>query len=239
MRAATLVLLCLTATAAGAADKASGRWQGAVQVPGHSLHATVDIDRDTHGAWSGSLIVPELAIANVPLADIAEHDGNLAFAINGALARPNDKPARFSGRVDGDVFAGTFTQAGNSAPFELHRSGSAQVVLPQPNASLPAAFAGIWTGEYELLGYARQVTVTFTPHAEAPGTATWVIVGKRHNDLPVDVIQQHGDFVRIESHAIGINFEGRLNRDAGEIRGTYEQGPIELPLVLKHTGSTP
>jgi len=76
-----------------------------------------------------------------------------------------------------------------------------------------------------------EVTVTFANHGTDPATAEFVVVGKKVNNLPVDLVQRDGDFVRIESHAYGISFEGRLHD--GALEGTYEQGPMEGPLVLK------
>jgi hypothetical protein len=63
-------------------------------------------------------------------------------------------------------------------------------------------------------------------------TAEFVIVGKKTNNLPIDLVTQEGDWLTIDSHEIGISYEGRLKKDSGEITGTLEQGPIEIPLVL-------
>jgi hypothetical protein len=229
-----IALLVLCYSTANASPSAAGRWQGIVQIPGLPIHATVDIDQDKSGAWIGSIIVPELAIKNVTLTDIALHDGALTFAIKGALAGPQDHPAAFDAHLDGvDVMTGTFTQAGNQAPFALRRTGTAQVDLPPRSTPVAKDMEGKWVGEHELMGYSRQVTVTFTNHGADPATVDWVIVGKKVNHLPVDFVQRDGDFVRIESHEYGINFEGHLR--GGELVGTYEQGPIEAPLVLKRS----
>ena len=233
MRYLTAVALAaLSAADANAAPSAAGRWQGVVQIPGLPLHATIDLDKDRSGAWIGSIVVPELAIKNVALIDIAPHDGTLTFAIKRALAGPQEPPATFDGRLEGtDVMTGTFTQAGNHAPFALRRTGAAQVDVPPRSTAVAKEMEGKWAGEYELMGYPRHVTVTFANHGAGPATVEWVIVGKKVNNLPVDFVQRDGDFVRIESHEIGINFEVHLRGD--ELDGTYEQGPVELPLVLK------
>ncbi len=227
-----VALVSLSAATANAAPSAAGRWQGVVEIPGLPLHATIDLDRDKSGSWTGSIIVPELVLKNVALTDITVRDGALNFSIKGALAGPQEAPATFEGRVEAtDVMSGTFTQAGNHAPFSLRRTGSAQVDLPPRSTPVAKAMEGKWDGEYELMGYPRHVTVTFKNHGADPATVEWVIVGKKVNNLPIDLVQLDGDFVRIESHEFGINFEGRLR--GSELDGTYEQGPVELPLVLK------
>lgn len=229
---AAVALVVLLAAHANAAPSVAGRWQGIVQIPGLPLHATIDLDQDKSGAWSGSIIVPELAIKNVALTDIAPHDGALTFAIKGALAEQGGPSATFDARLDGaDVMSGTFTQAGNHAPFALRRTGAAQVDLPPRSTPVAKEMEGKWVGDHELMGYTRHVTLTFANRGTDPATVEFVVVGKKVNNVPVDLVLRDGDFVRIESHAYGISFEGRL-RD-GQLEGTYEQGPMEAPLVLK------
>jgi hypothetical protein len=58
----------------------------------------------------------------------------------------------------------------------------------------------------------------------------FVIVGRKHNVLPVDLITQEGDLVTVDSHEIGFSFEGRL-RD-GKLTGVIRQAATETPLVL-------
>jgi hypothetical protein len=227
------MLLAAVVTLAAApafAAPAAGRWQGLIEIPELPLHATVDLDQDKSGAWIGSIIVPELAIKNVALTDVVARDSTLTFAIKGALAAPGEAPAAFDAKLEGDTMTGTFTQAGNHAPFALHRAGAAQVDLPPANTAVAKEMEGTWVGDYELMGYSRHVTLTFANRAGEPASVEFTIVGKKVNKLPVDVVRRDGDIVRIESHEFGINWEGQLRDD--KLDGTYEQGPIELPLVL-------
>jgi len=217
-----------------AKDAAAGRWEGTAQIPGYAQHVVIDIDQDSSGAWIGSIIIPELNIKGAPLTDISKHEADLSFAIKDVLADAQGGKAKFQAHLDTDhSITGTFTQAGNTAPFTLTRTGSAQVDLPPRSTPVAREYEGKWIGDYELGGYARHVTLSLTNHAKAAASAEFVIVGKKVNNLPVDLLTQDGAFLRIESHAIGINFEGRLSKDNGEIDGTYEQGPFELPLVLR------
>lgn len=238
MSTRTLVALlsgCVLSTACGAADDLAGRWQGTVQIPGLPVHATIDLDRDKTGAWIGSIVIPELAVKNVELSAITQSGGAVTFSVKGALAAAPDQPAKFEARLAGATLSGSFTQAGNTAPFELQRVGAAQADLPPASTPVAKDLAGEWKGDYELMGYARHVTVRFASHGNAPGSAEFVIVGKKVNNLPVDLLTQDGDFLRIESHEIGINLDGRLRRDAGEIDAVYQQGPFDVPFVLRRS----
>ena len=221
-----------------AAETTAGRWEGTMQVPDFPLHVVVDLDHDASGAWIGSIIIPELKIKGSPLTDIGLRDSAVSFAIKDVLADPQAGPAKFQGQFDANrAIAGNLTQAGNSAKLTLMRTGSAQVDLPARSTAVAADLEGKWVGEYELMGYTRHVTLSLTNHANAAATGEWVIVGKKVNNLPVDLLTQDGAFLRVESHEIGINFEGSFRKDMNEISGTCEQGPFEVPLVLhKETG---
>jgi len=230
-----LISGCAFSAACSAADDLAGRWQGTVQIPGYPVHATVDFDRDRAGAWIGSIVIAELAVKNVALMPITQNGDAVTFAIKGALAAASDQPAKFDAHLSGSALSGTFTQAGNTAPFEFKRVGAAQVELPPASTPVAKELVGEWKGDYELMGYARHVTVRFANHANAPASAEFVIVGKKVNNLPVDLLTQDGEFLRIESHEFGINLDGRFRRDAGEIEAVYQQGPFEVPFVLRRS----
>jgi hypothetical protein len=91
---------------------------------------------------------------------------------------------------------------------------------------------GEWKGEYQIFGSPRHVTLKLANGAKNSATAEFIVIGRKVNNLPVDVVRQEGDFVTIESNQTGIGYEGRFNKEASEIKGTLIQGPIELPLVL-------
>jgi hypothetical protein len=124
-------------------------------------------------------------------------------------------------------------QGGNTAQFSLTRTASAQVERAVQSTAVGPELAAEWKGDYELGGYPRHVTIAVTNHPSAAATATFVIVGKQANNLPVDLVTAEGGFVRIESQANQVAFEGRLLKDGGELRGVIELGPLELPIVLR------
>jgi hypothetical protein len=125
------------------------------------------------------------------------------------------------------------SQGGNVAPFLLQRIASPQVELPPRSTAVRREIEDRWTGEYELGGYARHVTITLENHADAGATARFVIVGKRTYDLPVNLVLEEDNFLRIESRANQVAFEGRIVKDRGEITGVIEVGSSERPLVLR------
>ena len=141
---------------------------------------------------------------------------------------------KFSGHFSGNgALTGDFIQAGNRAPFTLEKTGPPQVELPPRSTSIAKELEGAWKGEYELFGYPRHVTIKLANHGADGATAEFVVVGKKTNNLPVDLVTQEGGLLTIDSHEMGISYEGRFQNDSGEIHGTFVQGPLELPLVLR------
>ena len=125
--------------------------------------------------------------------------------------------------------AGNFEQAGNRAPVTLQKTGPPQVEYPPRSTAVAKELEGEWKGDYEMMGYTRHVSIKFANHPDG-ATADFVIVGRKHNIVPVDLVTQESDLVTVDSHEMGFSFEGRL-RD-GKLTGAIRQGAIETPLVL-------
>jgi hypothetical protein len=139
-------------------------------------------------------------------------------------------------RLDGNgSLTGDFTQGGRTAPFKLKQVGPAQVELAPRSTAVTKDLEGEWYGEYDLFGYTRKVTLKLKNN-EKSATAEFVVVGKRVNNLPVDLITQENNLITINSHDAGIALEGRFLKETNEIRSTWVQGPFEVPFTLKRKG---
>ena len=161
-----------------------------------------------------------------PLTEIAVKPPDVRFTVKGPLG------IQLKLRIDaGNKMTGNFEQAGNRAPTTLQKTGPPQVELPPRNTPVAKEIEGEWKGDYEMLGYTRHVSLKFTNHGADGAAVEFVIVGRKHNNLPVDLVTQEGDVITVESHEIGFSFEGRL-RD-GKLTGAIRQGAIETPLVLE------
>ena len=66
------------------------------------------------------------------------------------------------------------------------------------------------------------------PRHASGATAQLVVVGKRTTNARVDLVVEEDGFLTIESHEIGITYEGRFRKEAGEIKGNFTLGPFEL-----------
>ncbi len=229
-----LIVLLAGALCCRAEETAEGRWEGKVKIPEMELQLIIDLAQDSAGAWIGSVIIPGLNVKGATLADITLKGSDISFAIKSALASPDSGPVKFDGHLAGNgAMAGNFLEGGNSAPFTLRKIGPAQVEAAPRSTNVSKDFEGEWKGEYELFGYKRQVTLKLASHADTGATAEFVVVGKRVNKLPVDLITQEGTFLTVDSHETGLSYEGRLLK--GELAGAIIQGGFETPLVLRRT----
>jgi hypothetical protein len=223
------VLIVAAALPSRAEDAISGRWEGVARVPDDELPVIVDLAQE-NGAWVGSIIIPGLDVKGTPLTDIKVKPPDVKFAVKGPLGiRMNLRLLDAEKKL-----AGNFEQAGNRAPATLQKTGLPQVEYPPRSTPVAKELEGEWKGDYEMLGYTRHVSIKFANHADG-ATADFVIVGRKHNVLPVDLVTQEGDLVTVDSHETGFSFEGRL-RD-GRLTGAIRQLATETPLVLERAKS--
>ena len=224
LRLVAIVVLA-TALPSRGEEAISSRWEGTTHIPGDELTVIVDLAQE-NGAWVGSIIIPGLDVKGAPLTDIQVKPPDVSFSVKGPLGIQLKLQLDGNGRMTGNL-----EQAGNRAATTLQRTGPPQVEQPQRNTPVAKELEGEWKGDYEMLGYTRHVSIKFTNRGPNGAGAEFVIVGRKHNNLPVDLVTQEGDLITVDSHDIGFSFEGRLRN--GKLTGMIRQGATETPLVLE------
>jgi hypothetical protein len=210
------------------AQDLTGRWEGNARIPDDELIVVVDLAQQ-NGAWVGSIIIPGLGLKGMPLTDIKVEPPDINFSVKGALG------IKLNLRLlEMNKLAGNFEQGGNRAITTLQKTGPPQVEYPPRSTPVAKELEGEWKGDYDMLGYTRHVSIKFANHPDG-ATADFVIVGRKHNVLPVDLVTQEGELVTVDSHEMGFSFEGRLQN--GKITGAIRQAATETPLVLERAKS--
>lgn len=97
-------------------DELIGNWEGAIQVPGQALPIAVEFEGDT-----GAISIPVQGIQGFPLSNFDFTDPDIHFEMN-----IQNQVLVFDGVLEQDTIAGTFTQQGQSFPFELSRAAATE-----------------------------------------------------------------------------------------------------------------
>jgi hypothetical protein len=224
----SVILVFAAATIACASELPAARWEGTVQIPGREIKLVIDLAQDSLGKWVGSAIVPGFGIKGIPLADVAVKDSTISFVLKDVLGNP-----KLDGHLESNgTLTGEFKQAGHSAPFTLQNAGAAQVELPPVSTAVSKELEGEWKGDMNFAGNTLHISVTLSNQANGKATGQFVIVGKRENKLPIDLVVQGGEILTVEMYEPGITYEGRFLKDRNEINGEFRQGGIELSLIL-------
>lgn len=137
---------------AAAAD-ASGRWSGAIQLPGTELGVQIDLASED-GAWKGDIDIPMQSARDLPLTDVKVDGSSVTFKIGGI---PGDPTFHGTLAEDGARIEGQFTQNGQTFPFKLER----------PSASGPT--------DEELAAHLREYVPKVLDTWKVPGLALAVI----------------------------------------------------------------
>jgi hypothetical protein len=219
-----------------AADSVAGRWEGWVRVPGREMKLIVDLDQGESGTWRGSIVVPGFNVKGAPLSDVSVQGSDLSFALKNVLSDAQGAPTTIKAHLTANgKFSGDFTEGGNTAPLTLSRTGPPQVEVPPKSTAIAPELVGTWKGQYALFGYPRHVTVKFSAKTDGEAAVEFVVVGKKTTNVPIDLITQEGNLLTLEAHEFGMGYEGRFDNAGGEIKGTFLQGAMEIPLVLKRS----
>ncbi len=214
------------------APKATGHWQGKIEIPEHELAMTVDIARSPKGVWIGSMSVLGSTAVDVPLSSITVEDTAVRFTAS------LPERASFDGHLsaDGSSLSGKAANAAGEAPFQLTRDGEANVKVPPPSSALSKDFEGAWEGTIEADGKVRRVELRLSPAADGTATATLVAVDRGNLEIPVTTVTIKDKQLQLEARAVSGTYRGTLGV-SGDIAGEWAQGPNRFPLTFKRVSS--
>jgi uncharacterized protein len=220
-----VLLLAPAIHARQAATPPAGQWFGTLPA-GPGLDTEINLARKGT-EWYGTISVPQQGTKGLPLSDVTVKGQIVSFAIKGAPGDP-----RFSGTLseDGKTISGTFSQGGGSLALSLAWKGEAKFEVPEKSTPLTKDFEGSWEGTLDVNGTVLRLRVNLANGS--PG-ATGVLVSLDQNnvEIPISTITQTKTRLKLVLTTISGAFDGELK--AGEIAGTWTQGPLSRPLVFK------
>ncbi|HLY20363.1 MAG TPA: hypothetical protein VKR61_24220 [Bryobacteraceae bacterium] len=221
--------LLLLPAALLAASNPAGLWDGTLKTPNGDMGFLFNLHRDGD-RWAGEMDIPIQGVSALPLKDVKVDGASVSFPIPG----PGDP--YFEGKLaeDGKTIAGAFHQAGASIPLDLKWKSEARAVEKAPvNSGDVAVLEGVWEGALDANGNTLHVRFNFTKNADGSIAGTFDSLDQNATGLPVGSISRAGDSVKLDMKAIGLLYEGTLDKEASTLTGKMTQGGMPMPLNLK------
>jgi hypothetical protein len=209
-----------------------GHWSGAVETHDGSMAMEVDLDKTASG-WIGSIAVPARGTSGLPLEGITFADGKGSFHLPGG-----QEAVGFTGTLsaDGKALEGTFTAGPQSLPLKLARTGEPRVELPKASPAAAPEFLGTWEGT---INFDTPLRIVLTISNGKDGAeARAVSVDQGNAQIRVSAVTQKGTKLTLDVKAVGGGYEGAMNKESTEIHGTWTQGGMTTPLLLKKAAAS-
>jgi len=205
---------------AATAQQAAGDWLGALAVsPALTLHVAIHIHKDAAGVDTGTFDSLDEAVYGLPLSEIANADGSLAFTVARLHAT---YAAKWAAANHGWI--GQWSQGGRSLPMTL-------IAGQVPAAPIVAGLDGDWDGA---LTVTAGMKLRLALHIETGprGTMARLRSIDQQSTMAVSSLSRTGDKVRVEIKVIGAVFDASLDPKGQTLTGTWTQGGQPLPLAL-------
>ena len=226
----TLLVVSLLAapTAAGAQSvDPSGHWEGAIAIPGGEISFQIDLSMNAQGKLVAAYSRPEENLKGMPMVNVTLNGRAIGFDL------PLDGGIKFQGifNADGKTISGDVTAAIGSAPFNLTRTGDAQMTATPKNPAIDKGLEGMWHGTLALPG--RNLRLVLRLSNEADGTSSGSITSVDQGGIEFQLgLTQKADSLTLNTPVIGGDFyAGTLNAN-GELAGTFTQGQVTAPLTF-------
>ena len=222
-----LVVSLLIAPAAARAQTidASGHWEGTISTPMGEMLFHVDLSKNAKGDVIGTYSRPDNNLAGLPLTRVTLDGRAIGFVLTGNTI--------FEGvlQADGKTISGDVTAPIGTAPFTMTRTGVA-VFAPAPkNSPIAGEFEGTWNGTLALQGESLRLVLRMTNQPDGTASGTIVSVDRGGLELTLGMTQK-ASMLTLNSPVVGGDFfTGALNA-AGELAGTFTQGPVSAPLTF-------
>jgi len=144
-----------------------------------------------------------------------------------------DGGAKFYGTLNGDgkTIAGDVTARLGNAPFSMRRTGDARIATAPKNAPIGKDLEGTWNGTLSLQGTNLRLVLRMVNDSDGTASGTIVSVDQGGIEFPL-ALTQKASSLTLNTPAIGGDFYTGSLTAAGELTGTFSQGPVTAPLTF-------
>jgi hypothetical protein len=205
----------------------SGHWEGAITIPGGEISFQIDLSKNAQGTLVATYSRPDENLKGLPMINVALDGRAIAFDL------PVDGGVKFQGIFDanGKTISGDVTASIGSAPFNLTRTGDAQLTAAPRNAPIDKGLEGTWHGTLALPGKNLRLVLRLSNEADGTSSGSITSVDQGGIEFPLGLAQKASSLT-LNTPAIGGDFyTGTLN-PAGELAGTFTQGQVTAPITF-------
>jgi hypothetical protein len=212
----------------------SGHWTGAIHVPpfngAGSREVAIDIDltKNASGALDGTFGQPGQNVKGLPLSKVTLEGRTVVFELKatsgGGLFRAS--------LADAASMTGEFVTAegGYTIPFDLKRTGDAQIAPAPRSAAIGKELEGTWNGTIDVNGKRERLVLKMANHGDGTATGTILDLDGSAVEIPIAMTLKASAFT-LEVPAVGASYVAELTA-GNELVGTWTQGPVTLPLTF-------
>jgi hypothetical protein len=227
----TLILLLSLLVGCKPAHDISGAWFGTLDAGHLKLRLVFHIKRQG-GSYEATVDTVDQGRKDLPVTSVKVKGADVHIDL-GSFG------AVYDGKIDssGAQIIGLFRQAGANIPFNLKKTTQPPTVPPP---LLPASYTprsgselqGYWQGTVTIGPVKTRIAFKIAEVANGKYRAELDSVDQGATGIPVTTVTYQAPTLHIDVVGVAGTFDGTVAR-AGEIDGTWKQGPNTLPVVLK------
>ncbi|QDX25224.1 alpha/beta fold hydrolase [Sphingomonas suaedae] len=220
---ACVLIACSGNAAAQSASSPAGDWQGVLRSEERQTRSAIHLEQNEPGVLTGDIDLPDTGQWDVPLEKVTYQDGVLAFSYRGGSRS-------FEGRWDSAAAAWVGKFRNPAATFDVaYKAGF--LGLP-----VLAALNGYWEADATIQGLRRRFKLRVTTNAH--GTYALMDMPELvQTGLAVVSLGLQGRDVAFAVPALGMRFEGKLDRTAGSITGAFDAAGTAVPVEFRRNPS--
>ncbi|MGO8932668.1 MAG: hypothetical protein ACLPLZ_01060 [Terracidiphilus sp.] len=214
------------ASNAVAESQLAGDWQGTLSAGGAELRLVLHMGAARDGSLTATLDSVDQGAYGIPVS---------AISVNGTAFKMTVDAVHgtYTGTVNKDAseIDGTWSQ-GQPIDLNFHRSATPLPPPAPPKPAAPTDIDGSWTGVMNT--GATELHLIF----KVVNTADGLMAQMQSPDqspvwIPASSVTRVGATVIIKLQGLAITFEGTISGDLGSIDGSFTQGNVKFPLLLK------
>ncbi|MGH9144781.1 MAG: hypothetical protein ACRD2I_26890, partial [Vicinamibacterales bacterium] len=188
----------------------------------------IDLAKNDEGAVDGRFSQPAQNVKGLPLSNVTVDGRSISLEL-----KATNGGGLFRGTLaDAGTISGEFvtTEGGYNIPFDLKRTGDAQIAPPPRSAPIDKELEGRWRGAVDVGGKSERLVLTMRNNADGTASGTILDLDGSNVEIPVAMTQRASSLI-VEVAVVNAMFTATLN-PGNELVGTWSQGAINLPLTL-------